>query len=223
MSKFEVLKRYILLLIGLFINGFGVSFITKASLGTSPISSIPYTLSLKFQPTIGMFTMFFSILLIILQLCLLKKNFPKQYWLQIPVSIVFSYFIDLSMEILSFLQPDSYIQKLIFLLMGCVILGFGVFIEVIADVVMLPGEAFVKSVTITFNTDFGKTKVAFDTSMTIIAGILSLIMFHRLNGVREGTIISAMLVGFIAKMFKSKIGFLEDIFFINNKRVNVTK
>ena len=209
MIKSETIKRYVLLLIGLFINGFGVSFITKASLGTSPISSIPYTLSLKFQPTIGMFTMFFSVILIVLQLIILKKNFPKQYWLQIPVSMLFSYFIDLSMEILSALQPATYVSKMAFLLIGCVILGFGVFIEVIANVVMLPGEAFVKSVTMTFNTDFGKTKVAFDTSMTIIAILLSLLMFHSLNGVREGTIISAILVGTIARLFKSKIGFLE--------------
>lgn len=209
MIKSETIKRYVLLLIGLFINGFGVSFITKASLGTSPISSIPYTLSLKFQPTIGMFTMFFSVILIVLQLIILKKNFPKQYWLQIPVSMLFSYFIDLSMEILSALQPATYVSKMVFLLIGCVILGFGVFIEVIANVVMLPGEAFVKSVTMTFNTDFGKTKVAFDTSMTIIAILLSLLMFHSLNGVREGTIISAILVGTIARLFKSKIGFLE--------------
>ena len=209
MIKSETIKRYVLLLIGLFINGFGVSFITKASLGTSPISSIPYTLSLKFQPTIGMFTMFFSVILIVLQLIILKKNFPKQYWLQIPVSMLFSYFIDLSMEILSALQPATYVSKMVFLLIGCVILGFGVFIEIIANVVMLPGEAFVKSVTMTFNTDFGKTKVAFDTSMTIIAILLSLLMFHSLNGVREGTIISAILVGTIARLFKSKIGFLE--------------
>lgn len=123
--------------------------------------------------------------------------------------MLFSYFIDLSMEILSALQPATYVSKMVFLLIGCVILGFGVFIEVIANVVMLPGEAFVKSVTMTFNTDFGKTKVAFDTSMTIIAILLSLLMFHSLNGVREGTIISAILVGTIARLFKSKIGFLE--------------
>ena len=43
------LKRYVIFLIGLFVNSLGVSLITKASLGTSPISSIPYVLSLKFS------------------------------------------------------------------------------------------------------------------------------------------------------------------------------
>ena len=46
------LKRYILFLIGLFINSLGVSLVTKANLGTSPISSIPYVLSLNFPLTL---------------------------------------------------------------------------------------------------------------------------------------------------------------------------
>lgn len=219
MSKSEVFKRYTLLLIGLFINGFGVSFITKASIGTSPISSIPNVLSLEFPITLGGLTMIFSISLIILQLILLKDKFPKQFWFQIPVSIVFSYFIDLSMKLLSFLNPENYIQNIIFLLIGCTILGFGVFIEVLANVVMLPGETFVKSITMIFNTDFGKTKVFFDTSMTIIAIILSLILFHKLNGVREGTIISAICVGFIAKFFKYKFGFLDKYLIMSNTKL----
>lgn len=45
MTKRDLLKKYLLFLIGLFISSFGVSFITKAELGTSPISSIPYVLS----------------------------------------------------------------------------------------------------------------------------------------------------------------------------------
>ena len=61
-DKTELIKRYIFLLAGLFVNGLGVSFITKAGLGTSPITSIPYTLSLGFTPTVGMFTLVFNII-----------------------------------------------------------------------------------------------------------------------------------------------------------------
>ena len=53
------LKRYIIFLIGLFVNSLGVSLITKANLGTSPISSIPYVLSLNFPLTLGNFTIIF--------------------------------------------------------------------------------------------------------------------------------------------------------------------
>ena len=64
----EKLKRYLIFLVGLFVNSLGVSLITKANLGTSPISSIPYVLSLNFPFTLGNFTIFFSIFLIVLQL-----------------------------------------------------------------------------------------------------------------------------------------------------------
>ncbi len=201
MSKKETFKRYFVFLIGLYINSFGVSFITKSGLGTSPISSIPYTLSLGFPFTLGNFTIIFSLILIALQAFLLKKDFKLIELLQIPVSILFGYFIDFSMILISWFEPKDYFVKVVSLLVGCVILGLGVYIEVIADVVMLPGEAFVRAVKKRFNTDFGITKVCFDTSLAVIAAIISLILFGNIQGVREGTVISALIVGLISKIF----------------------
>lgn len=210
-DKTELIKRYIFLLAGLFVNGLGVSFITKAGLGTSPITSIPYTLSLGFTPTVGMFTLFFNLLLIVLQIILLRRNFQLQNLLQLPIIALFSFFIDLTMSLLGFIQPETYAMKVVSLVIGCLILGFGVFMEMVANVAMLPGEATVRAVSDVFSTDFGKTKIAFDSSMTIIAAILSFIMFKHLDGVREGTIVAAILVGFIARLFKKYIGGIEKI------------
>lgn len=219
MSKSELVKRYLFFLIGLFVNAFGVSFVTKANLGTSPISSIPYTLSLGFAPTLGAFTLYMSMILIVIQLLLLRKEFPKQYFLQIPVSLLFSYFIDVTMILLGDINPQLYWMKLISLLLGCAILGVGVYMEVIANVVMLPGESFVNAVSKTFHTDFGKTKVVFDSSMTIIAALIGLVLYHELAGVREGTVIAAMLVGMIARFLKRKIGFLEEQLFMDKGKM----
>ena len=210
-NKTELIKRYIFLLVGLFVNGLGVSFITKAGLGTSPITSIPYTLSLGFTPTVGMFTLVFNIFLVILQVILLRRNFQLQNLLQLPIIALFSFFIDLTMSLLGFIQPETYLLKVISLVIGCLILGFGVFMEMVANVAMLPGEATVRAVSDVFSTDFGKTKIAFDSSMTVIAAILSFIMFKHLDGVREGTIVAAILVGFIARLFKKYIGGIEKI------------
>ena len=210
-NKTELIKRYIFLLVGLFVNGLGVSFITKAGLGTSPITSIPYTLSLGFTPTVGMFTLFFNLLLIVLQIILLRRNFQLQNLLQLPIIALFSFFIDLTMSLLGFMQPETYAMKVVSLIVGCLILGFGVFMEMVANVAMLPGEATVRAVSDVFSTDFGKTKIAFDSSMTVIAAILSFIMFKHLDGVREGTIVAAILVGFIARLFKKYIGGIEKI------------
>ena len=210
-DKTELIKRYIFLLVGLFVNGLGVSFITKAGLGTSPITSIPYTLSLGFTPTVGIFTLVFNIFLIILQVILLRRNFQLQNLLQLPIIALFSFFIDLTMSLLGFMQPETYAMKVVSLIVGCLILGFGVFMEMAANVAMLPGEATVRAVSDVFSTDFGKTKIAFDSSMTVIAAILSFIMFRHLDGVREGTIVAAILVGFIARLFKKYISGIEKI------------
>lgn len=105
------LKRYVIFLIGLFVNSLGVSLITKASLGTSPISSIPYVLSLSFPFTLGNFTIFFSVFLILLQLLILRKNFKLEHVLQIPVSIVFGYFIDLTMLLFTWVNPQNYVPE----------------------------------------------------------------------------------------------------------------
>ena len=209
----EKLKRYIVFLIGLFINSLGVSLITKADLGTSPISSTPYVLSLNFPFTLGQFTIAFSLLLILIQLIILRRNFKAEHLLQIPISILFGYFIDLTMVMLFFVNPQSYISSVIYLLVGCLILGFGVYTEVLANVAMLPGESFVRAVSSTWKTEFGTTKVAFDVSLTVIAAVLSLIFAHRLDGVREGTIIAALLVGFIARLFGRKLSFLNTLLF----------
>lgn len=207
------LKRYVIFLIGLFVNSLGVSLITKASLGTSPISSIPYVLSLRFPFTLGNFTIFFSIFLILLQLLILRKNFKLEHVLQIPVSIIFGYFIDLTMLLFAWVNPQVYIMKIIYLLIGCLILGFGVYMEVLADVVMLPGESFVRAIVLTWKTNFGTTKICFDVSMSVIAAILSFVFTGRLNGVREGTIIAALLVGFIARVVGKKLAFVKPMLF----------
>lgn len=206
----EKLKRYIIFIVGLYLNSLGVSVVTKASLGTSPISSIPYVLSINFPFTLGQFTIVFSLLLIALQLFILGRNFRLEHILQIPVSILFGYFIDFSMYLLFFVQSDSYLIQILYLLIGCLILGFGVYMEVLANVVMLPGESFVRAIVFRWKTDFGITKICFDVSMSVIAATLSLILAHRLDGVREGTIIAALLVGFIARQFGKLLAFLPD-------------
>ena len=209
----EKRKRYLIFLVGLFVNSLGVSLITKANLGTSPISSIPYILSLNFPFTLGNFTIFFSIFLIVLQLIILRKNFKLEHILQIPVSIIFGYFIDLTMILFSWVNPEAYIMKIVYLLIGCLILGVGVYMEVLADVVMLPGESFVRAIVLTWKTNFGTTKICFDVSMSVIAAVLSFVFAGRLAGVREGTVIAALLVGFIARLIGKKLAFLKDMIF----------
>ncbi len=205
----EKFKRYVIFTVGLFVNSFGVSLITRADLGTSPISAIPYVLSLNLPFTLGEFTIFLSVFLIILQLIILKRDFKAEHFLQIPVSVAFGYFIDFCMMILRNLNTDTYLLQAIYLIIGCIILGIGVYMEVLANVVMLPGESFVRAVVFKWKKDFGITKIIFDVTMALTAAGLSLIFAGHIEGVREGTVVAALLVGFIARVIGRRLTFIR--------------
>ena len=134
----EKLKRYLIFLVGLFVNSLGVALITKANLGTSPISSIPYVLSLNFALSLGNFTIIFSILLIVLQIVFFVLYFKPESLLQIPVSIAFGYFKNHTMYLCFWVNPGNYAMKLAALLAGCIVLGFGVYLEPQRSYLILP-------------------------------------------------------------------------------------
>lgn len=197
----QLLRRYFIFVIGLLLNSFGVAFVTKATLGTTPIAAIPYSLSLQFTNlTMGEWTIIFSLVLVGLQPLLLRKVTNKiQLLLQIVISFGFGYFIDLSMALLKGFLPTTYLTKLVVLLIGCLIIAFGAYFEVIADVVMLPGDAFVRVIAKITHREYGSIRVLSDISMTVIGALICSIFLQRLLGVREGTIIAALIVGNIVK------------------------
>lgn len=203
--------RYAWFILGIVINGFGVAAITKASLGTSPISSVPYVLSLRFPFSLGQFTFVFNMLLILGQWILLKKDFKPLQFLQIGVTFIFSACIDISMSILSFLQPQNILTSLISLLVGCSILAFGISVEVAPDVLMVPGEGLVSAITKVSGKRFGSVKVFFDCTLMLCAVVLSLIFFRYINGLGIGTIISALIVGKIVNFFNRRLKLISRI------------
>ena len=140
---------------------------------------------------------------------LLKKDFQKKQWLQLPISVLFGFFIDISMLMLSWVVPEFYLWKIITLVLGCIILGLGVSLEVIANVVMLSGEAFVHAISLKKKKEFGWVKIGFDCTLMTLACITSLLLSGGVTGVREGTIIAALLVGIVARYFNHKLTFLQ--------------
>ena len=191
-----LIKRYFFFILGLIINSFGVTFITKSALGTSQISSIPYVLSLKFTNlSFGQTTFIFNMLFILIQLLILKKDFRPIQFLQIAANILFSSFIDVSMTLLTGLNPQTIPLRTLSLLVGCAILAVGISVEVAPDVIKVPGEGIVHAMARVSGMEFGKVKIRFDVTLIIIAIVLSFLFFQRLNGVGLGTIVSAILIG----------------------------
>ena len=114
------------------------------------------------------------------------------------------------------LYPSSYFGKLIFICIGSFSCAIGVSIEVTVKTVLIAGEGLLLAIITVFNLPLGKTKIAFDTSLLLISVIISLYLFGEIKGIREGTIISAFLVGFFAGYTTPVIGpFLLYILYRN--------
>lgn len=197
--KKNMLRRYALFLVSLFVNAFGIAFITKAMLGTSPITSVTYVLSMFTPLTIGQWTILLNLLFVVLELPLMTRaelrSDLRMYLLQIPISLCFGTFIDVSMNLLFWLDPVVYVVQLVVLLIGCVILALGIALEVKADAAMMSGEYFVQVISRFFRKEFGFMKLGFDVTLVCIACIMSLIFLDTIEGVREGTVAAALLVG----------------------------
>ena len=108
MKHDHICRRILVFAMGLLVISLSIGFITKASLGTPPISSIPYSLSLIFPSlTLGNFTIIYSLLLVLLQLVILGKEADKvSLGLQVIISFVFGYFIDFGLMILGDFSPE---------------------------------------------------------------------------------------------------------------------
>lgn len=195
-----LLKRYLLLLVGLSIMAFGVAFSIKASLGTSPISSVPYVVSLFTPLTVGTATITMHCVFILLQILILRKNYHPIQLMQLPVAFFFGYLTDFGVWAVQGIQCNTYWQQWIVCLIGILLVAVGVSFEVKAGVVVLAGEGVVLAICQVFSkVKFGYMKVGFDVTLVIIACILSFVFTGRLQGVREGTVAAALLVGLIAK------------------------
>ncbi len=203
MSKKETAKRYALFIISLFISALGVAVTKKGALGVSPISSVANVLSLRFTAlTLGNWLIIWNCVLILGQILILGKRFRLIQLLQVPLSFLFGYFTDFGMWLVSFFEAEAYIMRIALVVSGTLILGFGISLSVIANVIMNSGEAFVKAVSDTVHKEFGNVKIAFDISCVVMAVVLSLIFFNlRIEGTREGTVIAALLTGLSVKFF----------------------
>ena len=197
------IKRYGIFLIGLFIASLGVAFYTKAGLGTSPVASVPYSVSIvNHALTFGWWLNIWSLIQILVQVVLLRRRCkPAEIIIQTVLAFVYGYMTDFSCRLLSGIQPNSYAEKLMWMLVGCVVLAFGIWIQYKGGVAMLPGEAMNRAISLTTGKRYENVKIFFDVLYILLAGAVSLIFTGKLQGVREGSVIAAVLIGNIIKLY----------------------
>lgn len=178
----------------------GVGLSIKSGLGVTPISSIPYSLTLASGVNIGITTVIFNVLLVFLQIPILKKRFNPKRLLQLINAFMFGYFTDLSLWILSPMPDLPLDVNFTLLIVSMFLIAAGILIYMPANISPLPGEGVVEAVSLAYDKRFSKVKVCFDTSMVVLSLIIcGLFTSDILGSVNVGTILAAIFIGIIIR------------------------
>lgn len=203
----DIITRMSLLIVGTLIMSAGIVFLTKSNLGTSPISSFPFVLSLSIPNlSYGTWIALWNVVIITAQIIILRRDFQLIALLQIPICLLFSVGVDVIDYFTVAFVPTNYIMQLGFVFLGLILQAFGVACTVVANIAMNPGESLVCAITSKTGWNFGYTKIGFDAACVIIAIATSFIMLQTLTGVREGTLIAAFATGLFSNLFIKMLG-----------------
>ena len=216
-----MIKRILAFVCGLFLMAMGVAFSIVSLLGTTPISSISYSLALITNIDIGITTFLFNASLIVIRFIILRSKFHKKRLLQFINCVLFGYFTDVALHIVSFIPFDaSFWMCALFLVISIFLTAFGIFVYMPANIAPLPGEGCVEAIAITTGWRFSSIKIAFDATMVIISLILCGLFYTNILGaVNIGTFISAFFVGFTLRQINNLYEYLtgNKVNVVNNQ------
>ena len=201
MDTTELIKRTLLLVAGLFILSCGIALSARSGLGVSPSASLAYVLSQIFPLSMGNFNTLINVVFILIQIILLGKAFKPTRFLQLLAVVVFGFFIDFANKLFAPVSSSNYIVCVLMAVAACALDGIGVFLEVKADLLTMCSEGAISVISEKIHKEFGKVKIMVDFTMIALTVIISLTVLHKLEAVREGTILAAVLVGFFVSVF----------------------
>lgn len=196
-------QRWLTFLTGVFVMSVGIALSVHGQLGTAPISTFPAVINAATSWSVGSVTVLMNMVFVLVQILILRRRFQLFQLVQLPIAMVFGAVIDLSLFLTSWTQTNNYLLQWVVTICGALILGVGVYIQIQPKLLYLPGEGLVMALTQVTGVRFGTMKQLVDWSLVIISAIVSLILMHRLEGVREGTVFAAFAVGGVVKFIGS--------------------
>ena len=205
----NVVLRLAVMLVGVAIVSASVALTRATGLGTSPVSCFPATLSYLTPLTIGTWTFIMNVLFVLIQIALLRRDFNPVQLLQIPYVFVFSALIDVFVPFCELIPMENYALQVMWSVIGCFMTAFGVFLQVKASFLTLPGEGINLAISRVAHIAFPKVKVAFDCTNVAVAALVSLAASGGLYGVCESAILAALAVGSIVGLFNKLLPHFE--------------
>ena len=191
--------RLTYLLTGIVIAGVSIAAVAQAGLGISPISTLPFVLSKITDFSFGAMNFAVNLVFVLLQILLLGRRFKLFSLLQIPFVFLFSLSIDAGMWIVAHFPMTTYPVQLTVSVVGCFFMALSIGLMVCSKLLMMPGDGFVLALSTVSGKPYGMLKQANDIISVVLAAILGWLLLGHIEGIREGTVISAFLVGYILR------------------------
>ena len=119
--------RLAMFAVGIFLMTFGIALSCKADLGTSPISSVPWVMSMFLPFSLGDITIMMNIVMILAQPLILRALYVRELVGQLLTTLAFGCSIDFSMGLLDWFIPGSALEQWLACLLSIVVLALGVF------------------------------------------------------------------------------------------------
>lgn len=197
--------------IAILVLSLAVAMISSTGFGVSMIVAPAYIISLKVGfLTFGQAEYVVQGILFIL-FCLLNKRFKPIYLSSFLTGIVYGAFLDLWRKIIPHFNPDitavgslPMMLKIVYFICGMLLTALSIALFFRTYLYPQVYDFFVKGISSRYSINTTRFKMSFDASFLVIAVILSLVLFKRLNGIGIGTVImtcfNGMLIGLFGKL-----------------------
>jgi uncharacterized membrane protein YczE len=213
MSTKELVKRTVFMLSGICVTSFGLEVAVKADLGLSPLTTLAYAMHNVFPGiSLGVFTFLQQCCFVLLTFLLLRQEFKLYLLLMLPCSFLYGYAIDLSAILLKSIPVPDYLIRMVLLLASCVIIAFGFSMILNSGVCLDANTTFVNALSKKTSFSYSKLKVLTDVIIVALATFVALAALHSIAGIREGTVISAVIIGPIVGFFSKYLSKMERCF-----------
>lgn len=200
--------RTLIYIAGNIVLALGITLNTKTGLGSSPIISVPYNISIISGADLGILTFIFYVSFVALQILLLGKQFKIYQLLQIPMCFITSSSIGLYDKILP--MAEGWPAKIMMLILGIVITGIGAAITVGMKIVPNPADGLANVIGMKLHKDFGFGKNVFDFISLIISLAIGLIFTGGIIGIGLGTVAAMILTGRVIAIAEKPVAKLFD-------------
>ena len=192
--------------LGMFVLALGVAFSINANLGISPVSSWPITVHMASGLSAGFTKTVFLILCLLAQIAILGRSFKPIEFTQLIFSFLFGFFLDAAIWIIGDFVLPTYLGQLVMLGISIFFISTGLAVYLEARLVALPAEGIVLALMQKYpHLTFQRIKVVKDCLLVMLASATTLIFMGGLYGVREGTLITALVVGRLTPLIRKAV------------------